>query len=49
MVALQGDTCVDVALADVAGRSRKVPAGHALLCAAEALGLCLGQAARAAG
>jgi len=42
MVALQGDACGDVALADVAGRSRNVPAGHALLHAAQALGLCLG-------
>jgi len=42
MVALQGDACGDVALADVAGRSRNVPEGHALLHAAQALGLCLG-------
>jgi 6-phosphofructokinase 1 len=42
MVALHGDACGDVALADVAGRSRNVPAGHALLHAAQALGLCLG-------
>ncbi len=42
MVALQGNACGDVALAQVAGRSRRVPEGNALLRAAEALGLCLG-------
>jgi 6-phosphofructokinase 1 len=42
MVALQGNTCGSVALADVAGRNRVVPEGHELLRAAEALGLCLG-------
>jgi phosphofructokinase-like protein len=42
MVALQGDACGDVALADVAGQRRPVPEGHALLHAAHALGLCLG-------
>jgi len=42
MVALQGNACGSVALADVAGRNRVVPEGHELLRAAEALGLCLG-------
>ena len=42
MVALQGDVCVSVPLADVAGRCRNVPPDHALLQAARALGVLLG-------
>ncbi len=42
MVTLQGDACGSVALAEVAGRTRRVPEGHALLRAAASLGLCLG-------
>lgn len=42
MVALQGDRCVDVALADVAGRNRLVPEDHELMSAARSLGVCLG-------
>ncbi|MBN8506897.1 MAG: hypothetical protein J0L58_20720 [Burkholderiales bacterium] len=35
-VALQGDRCVRVPLSTVAGRNRRVPAGHELLdCAAD--------------
>jgi ATP-dependent phosphofructokinase / diphosphate-dependent phosphofructokinase len=43
MVALQGDTCVSVPLADVVGRNRTVPPGHPLLLAALGLGVSLGQ------
>jgi 6-phosphofructokinase 1 len=39
MVALQGDRVVSLPLADVAGASRAVPAGHELMQAATALGL----------
>ncbi|MDT8998118.1 ATP-dependent 6-phosphofructokinase [Paucibacter sp. APW11] len=42
MVALQGDRCVDVGLADVAGRNRLVPQDHELMLAARDLGVCLG-------
>lgn len=49
MVTLQGDACGSVALSEVAGRSRRVPEDHPLLRAAEALGLCLGGPATAAG
>jgi phosphofructokinase-like protein len=44
MVALQADACVSVPLADVAGRTRHVPAGHPLVEAARGLGVCLGVA-----
>ncbi len=44
MVALQADTCVSVPLGDVAGRTRRVPPGHALVQAARGLGLSLGDA-----
>ena len=43
MVALQGDVCTSVPLADVAGRNRTVPGGHELLQAARGLGVCLGE------
>jgi phosphofructokinase-like protein len=42
MVALQGRDVVDVALADVAGRTRPVPAGHPLWEAARATGVAFG-------
>jgi ATP-dependent phosphofructokinase / diphosphate-dependent phosphofructokinase len=42
MVALQADACVSVPLAEVAGRTRKVPADHPLLQAARGMGVCLG-------
>ncbi len=42
MVALQGDVCVSVPLADVAGRNRTVPPDHALLQAARGIGVSLG-------
>ena len=42
MVALQGDAVGSVALADVAGRNRPVPADHALLAAARGMGVSLG-------
>jgi ATP-dependent phosphofructokinase / diphosphate-dependent phosphofructokinase len=42
MVALQGDGCVSVPLAAVAGQTRLVPSGHALVQAARGLGVCLG-------
>jgi 6-phosphofructokinase 1 len=45
MVALQGEACTSVPLADVAGRSRQVPPGHELLQAARGLGIVLGAAA----
>jgi 6-phosphofructokinase 1 len=44
MVALQADACVSVPLADVAGRTRHVPARHPLVEAARGLGVCLGVA-----
>ena len=44
MVALQADRCVSVPLAEVAGRSRRVPPDHPLLDAARGLGVCLGVA-----
>jgi 6-phosphofructokinase 1 len=43
MVALQADACVSVPLADVAGRTRRVPVDHPLLQAARSMGVCLGQ------
>jgi 6-phosphofructokinase len=42
MVALQGRDVVDVALAEVAGRTRPVPAGHPLWEAARATGVAFG-------
>ena len=42
MVALQGDTVTQVALAEVAGKNRTVPSDHPLLAAAEGLGISLG-------
>jgi phosphofructokinase-like protein len=42
MVALQGDTVTQVALAEVAGKNRTVPDDHPLLAAAEGLGISLG-------
>ena len=42
MVALQGDTVTQVALAEVAGKNRLVPDRHPLLAAAEGLGISLG-------
>ena len=44
MVALQGDDCTSVPLADVAGRTRTVPVDHPLLRTARSLGISLGQA-----
>jgi ATP-dependent phosphofructokinase / diphosphate-dependent phosphofructokinase len=44
MVALQCDQCVGVPLDAVAGRTRQVPADHALLRTARSLGVCLGTA-----
>jgi 6-phosphofructokinase 1 len=44
MVALQADACVSVPLAEVAGRTRHVPAHHPLVEAARGLGVCLGVA-----
>ncbi|MDP3083911.1 MAG: ATP-dependent 6-phosphofructokinase [Rubrivivax sp.] len=43
MVALQGDDCTSVAIADVAGRNRRVPHDHELLQAARGLGVSLGR------
>jgi 6-phosphofructokinase 1 len=42
MVALQGNDCAAVPLAEVAGRMRKVPADHPLVQAARHMGVCLG-------
>ena len=42
MTALQADNCVAVPLQDVAGKTRRVDADHALVQAARSLGLCLG-------
>ena len=42
MVALQGDACISVPIADVAGRNRTVPADHEWLRAARATGVLLG-------
>jgi phosphofructokinase-like protein len=42
MVALQGDHCDSVPIADVAGRNRTVPLDHELMRAAEAVGVLLG-------
>ena len=42
MVALQGDTCVSVSLAEVAGRQRLVPLDHPMLRAARGIGVSLG-------
>ena len=42
MVALQSDACTQVPLAEVAGKNRLVPAGHALLQAARGTGVMLG-------
>ena len=47
MVALQGADIVSVGLDTVAGRNRRVPAGHELLDVAHGLGVCLGQASGA--
>jgi 6-phosphofructokinase 1 len=44
MVALQGDACTSVAIADVAGRNRRVPPAHELVQAARGLGVSLGEA-----
>lgn len=43
MVVLQGADCASVPLADVADRSRQVPADHELLAALQGLGVSLGQ------
>jgi 6-phosphofructokinase 1 len=43
MVGLQGDACVSVPLAEVAGRTRHVPPDHPLVDAARGLGVCLGR------
>jgi ATP-dependent phosphofructokinase / diphosphate-dependent phosphofructokinase len=43
MVALQGDVCTSVPIADVAGRNRCVPSEHPLLNAVRGLGIALGQ------
>lgn len=42
MVALEGNTCIEVPLSEVAGRNRTVPPDHPLLRAAQGLGICLG-------
>jgi len=42
MVALHGDHCDSVPIADVAGRNRTVPPDHELMRAAEAVGVLLG-------
>ena len=42
LVALQGNDCTDVPIADVAGRNRTVTADHELLRAARATGVLLG-------
>ncbi|MCU0968307.1 MAG: ATP-dependent 6-phosphofructokinase [Rubrivivax sp.] len=42
MVALQGDDCTSVPIAQVAGRNRLVPVDHALLSAARGIGVALG-------
>lgn len=42
MVALQGEQCVSVGLADVAGRNRPVPPDHALVQTARATGVWMG-------
>lgn len=42
MVALQGDRCTSVPIAEVAGKNRLVPPDHELLRAATALGVLLG-------
>ncbi|MBL8968200.1 MAG: 6-phosphofructokinase [Spirochaetaceae bacterium] len=44
MVALRGGTIGSVALAEVAGKTRKIPDGHELLVAARRVGTCLGDA-----
>ncbi len=43
MVALQGDACTSLSITEVAGRTRKVPVDHALVQAARATGVSLGQ------
>jgi 6-phosphofructokinase 1 len=43
MVALQGDACTSLSITEVAGRTRSVPADHALVQAAQATGVSLGQ------
>ena len=43
MLALQADACVSVPLQEVAGRTHRVSADHALLQAARSLGVCLGE------
>lgn len=47
MVTLQGEVCADVALTEVAGRSRPVPLDHPLLAVVRGLGLSLGQSENA--
>ena len=42
MVTLQGDVLGSVALAEVAGRNRRVPLDHPLLACARQIGVCLG-------
>ena len=42
MVTLQGGVLGSVALADVAGRNRRVPLDHPLLASARQIGVCLG-------
>jgi len=44
MVALQGDSCTSVPIAEVAGRNRRVPADHELVRAARGIGVALGEA-----
>ena len=43
MVALQGDTCTSVPMADVAGRCRTVPPGDALVQVVRGIGVSLGE------
>jgi 6-phosphofructokinase len=43
MVALQGDTCTSVLIADVAGRTRTIETDHPLLQAVRGLGVSLGE------
>jgi 6-phosphofructokinase 1 len=44
MVALQGDACTSVPIAEVAGRNRTVPLDHPLLQAARGIGVMLADA-----
>ena len=43
MVALQGDVCTSVPIADVAGRNRCVPSNHELVRATRGIGVSLGE------